>query len=104
MRQTSFRPDRCPCGFPWELCPWSERLWWTSREPDGGGFGGKKPIRCGSPPSKFRCPRCGAVSYNPNDLRERYCGRCHVFVDDQASNENAALQSLSAARRLSKPL
>lgn len=33
-------------------------------------------------PASFICPRCGAVSYNPNDLRERYCGRCHVFVDD----------------------
>jgi hypothetical protein len=30
----------------------------------------------------FTCPRCQAVSYNPNDIRERYCGRCHVFVDD----------------------
>ena len=31
----------------------------------------------------FTCPRCGAVSHNPNDARERYCGRCHVFVDDE---------------------
>jgi predicted amidophosphoribosyltransferase len=30
----------------------------------------------------FTCPRCGSVSYNPNDIRERYCGRCHAFVDD----------------------
>jgi hypothetical protein len=29
----------------------------------------------------FACPFCGAVSHNPNDLRERYCGRCHVFTD-----------------------
>jgi uncharacterized C2H2 Zn-finger protein len=28
----------------------------------------------------FTCPRCGAVSHNPNDARERYCGRCHAFV------------------------
>lgn len=26
----------------------------------------------------FTCPRCGAKSFNPNDIRERYCGRCHV--------------------------
>lgn len=32
----------------------------------------------------FTCPRCGAVSYNPNDIANRYCGRCHVFVDDAA--------------------
>jgi hypothetical protein len=31
----------------------------------------------------FACPRCGAVSYNPNDVLERYCGACHVFVDDE---------------------
>jgi hypothetical protein len=30
----------------------------------------------------FKCSRCGAVSYNINDIRERYCGRCHVFIDD----------------------
>jgi hypothetical protein len=30
----------------------------------------------------FTCPFCGAVSHNPNDLDQRYCGRCHVFVDD----------------------
>jgi ribosomal protein S27AE len=30
----------------------------------------------------FTCPLCGAVSYNSNDVRERYCGRCHRFVDD----------------------
>jgi hypothetical protein len=30
----------------------------------------------------FTCPVCGAVSYNPNDIREQYCGRCHKFVND----------------------
>lgn len=25
------------------------------------------------------CPRCGAVSFNPHDIAERYCGRCHQF-------------------------
>jgi hypothetical protein len=32
----------------------------------------------GEPPS-YRCPRCGAVSFNPHDLKQRYCGRCHQF-------------------------
>ena len=27
----------------------------------------------------YTCPRCGAVSHNPNDERERYCGRCKTF-------------------------
>ena len=30
----------------------------------------------------FVCPRCGAKSFNPNDIAARYCGRCHAFVDD----------------------
>jgi hypothetical protein len=29
----------------------------------------------------FTCPRCGSVSHNPNDERERYCGWCHLFVE-----------------------
>ena len=29
----------------------------------------------------YTCPHCGAVSYNENDERERYCGRCHQFAD-----------------------
>lgn len=28
----------------------------------------------------FACPRCGAVSYNPNDIKEGYCGRCHWWT------------------------
>lgn len=30
----------------------------------------------------FNCPRCGRLSYNRNDARERYCGACHKFFDD----------------------
>jgi hypothetical protein len=25
------------------------------------------------------CPSCSKTSYNPNDVRERYCGNCHLF-------------------------
>lgn len=39
-------------------------------------------LRSVSSPPSFTCPRCGARSYNENDRRERYCARCHVFVDD----------------------
>lgn len=56
-----FRPDRCRCGLPWELCPRNDA---------------KTP---------FVCPRCHAVSHNHHDAHERYCGRCHVFVDDQST-------------------
>ena len=27
------------------------------------------------------CPECGWTSYNPNDVRERYCGHCHKYID-----------------------
>jgi histidine triad (HIT) family protein len=30
----------------------------------------------------FTCPRCGATSHNPNDVREGYCGRCHAWTRD----------------------
>ena len=38
-------------------------------------------------PVSFKCPICGAISYNPNDARERYCVRCHRFVDDPAPHD-----------------
>jgi predicted RNA-binding Zn-ribbon protein involved in translation (DUF1610 family) len=28
----------------------------------------------------FTCPRCGSRSYNPNDIREGYCGACHDWT------------------------
>lgn len=30
----------------------------------------------------YTCPRCGRTSHNPNDVRERYCGACHLFEGD----------------------
>lgn len=33
-------------------------------------------------PASFRCPKCDAVSYNPSDVRSRYCGACHLFFGD----------------------
>jgi ribosomal protein S27AE len=30
----------------------------------------------------YKCPRCGAISHNPNDAANRYCGRCHQFEGD----------------------
>ena len=31
----------------------------------------------------FVCPICGFKSYNSRDAAERYCGRCHRFVDEK---------------------
>ncbi len=28
----------------------------------------------------FTCPCCGATSPHPDDIRERYCGRCHWWT------------------------
>jgi hypothetical protein len=52
-------------------------------------------------PSPFVCPRCGAISHNPHDAAERYCGRCHVFVDDETSLNflALALDALDACRK-----
>jgi hypothetical protein len=50
-------------------------------------------------PEPFVCPFCGFKSYNPNDKRERYCVRCHVFIDDEADclreRVEAALDALA---------
>jgi hypothetical protein len=32
----------------------------------------------------FTCPYCFRTSYNKNDIESRYCGACHLFVDDPA--------------------
>lgn len=39
----------------------------------------------GPQPPSTQCPICGIVSFNVNDIAEGYCGRCHVFHQDQAS-------------------
>jgi hypothetical protein len=39
-------------------------------------------IQAGNDPAAdvFRCPRCGTVSHNQNDLTHGYCGACHAFT------------------------
>jgi hypothetical protein len=27
----------------------------------------------------IKCPRCGFVSYNSNDVKHKYCGKCHEW-------------------------
>lgn len=31
-------------------------------------------------PESITCPRCGAISFNPTDIREGYCGACHDWT------------------------
>jgi hypothetical protein len=35
----------------------------------------------------FVCPVCASESFNPNDIRENYCGRCHKFFRDDGQPE-----------------
>lgn len=28
------------------------------------------------------CLLCGLTSYHPDDVKNRYCGHCHIFHDD----------------------
>ena len=34
----------------------------------------------------FVCPECSTTSFNPNDIRENYCGRCHKFFPEEPIN------------------
>ena len=31
----------------------------------------------------IRCLCCGMTSYNPNDIKFRYCGRCGIYHEDR---------------------
>lgn len=33
------------------------------------------------------CPRCERTSYNLHDIRERYCGYCHEWIDGPVEEE-----------------
>ena len=55
----------------------------TDTNEDGDHELGRKLAEAGV--AFFVCPRCSIISVNPNDVRERYCGRCHLFVDDVAT-------------------
>jgi hypothetical protein len=44
--------------------------------------------------ASFICPHCGAESFNPNDISELYCGRCHVFVDDASNHRRTDMNEL----------
>lgn len=50
----------------------------------------------------FTCPFCGAVSHNPSDAAQRYCGRCHVFVDDM-SGPDAEIYAIIRGRKKPDP-
>lgn len=41
----------------------------------GYGWGRREGHPKPAQPS-ITCPKCGRTSYNPNDIRERFCGVC----------------------------
>jgi len=41
----------------------------------------------------FTCPGCGAVSHHPDDVTNRYCGRCHQFWNRIGPGVEAATPS-----------
>ena len=47
----------------------------------------------------FTCPRCGAVSHNPNDEKHGYCVRCHQFIEDMVVATARSVYDISKAAR-----
>lgn len=37
------------------------------------------------------CPVCQMTSYNPNDIRQGYCGNCHAWTGPQTQLDNALI-------------
>lgn len=33
--------------------------------------------------TSITCPRCGLLSFNPNDVEHKYCGACHRYIWDE---------------------
>ena len=48
----------------------------------------------------YTCAKCGLVSHNPTDEREKYCVQCHAFEDDdRAQKQRAFARRLYAAMK-----
>ncbi|MCG3177351.1 MAG: hypothetical protein MOGMAGMI_02325 [Candidatus Omnitrophica bacterium] len=45
----------------------------------------------------IRCHRCGRASYNPNDVKFKYCGFCHVY--HEAQGPKTAIEPRKASYR-----
>ncbi|HWT30767.1 MAG TPA: hypothetical protein VN240_07040 [Propylenella sp.] len=68
------RPALCSACDP-EIGKWHGQFEKLTREEFERRYPGER-IEYTAEPS-ITCPRCQLRSYNPNDIRERYCGRCH---------------------------
>ncbi len=36
----------------------------------------------------IRCPQCGLVSWNPQDVHYQYCGNCHQYHIDMEKRDS----------------
>lgn len=46
----------------------------------------------------IQCLDCGARSYHPEDIANRYCGRCHQFHEIKAAARGIAAMREGARR------
>jgi len=59
------------------------RTWLVSRHYIAlHGLKGAEVESLGFQPFSIKCPQCGVTSYNPNDVKNRYCGNCHQFHEE----------------------
>jgi ribosomal protein L37E len=38
------------------------------------------------------CPKCGALSFHPEDIKNRYCGRCNAFQAERTKPSDWAAE------------
>jgi len=50
----------------------------------------------------YTCAHCGATSYNPNDVREGYCGACHRWRHDPLLLADLILAEMSRLDELAR--
>jgi transcriptional regulator with XRE-family HTH domain len=68
--------DVRPKGFE-PLTFWSVFARWVHKS----AHARRNAIRVTRFATRITCPRCGRTSFNPNDVREGYCGNCHDWTD-----------------------
>ena len=55
--------------------------------PDAGEGARASTFSISADGKSITCQICGLTSHNLNDVREKYCGKCHVFHEDRAPVE-----------------
>lgn len=49
--------------------------------------------------SSFTCPQCLRTSRHPEDVKNRYCGACHEFMDLIMVRPVVSLEDVASAMR-----